>query len=402
MKFEFSVKIDIDIPSCKLNEIYKCFRKILFLVFQNLIQEVLKGFGDYYMSLPSKPFSCPRCHNRRDFKWKTHHGKLTSLLTIFGKVTFTHLQIQCKSCDRKMYITRYLLGVESRKYIPEDTIKRFGLIGALSPYRVANKIISMFGISIDKMTIWRSVQKLGEQINFDLDSNECNIGEADGTGIPIRGIQKRGKEMKVFVQLKCTGGVRIAGLDIGNYDSQWEGLFSPLINTLKKFSQFLLITDGDTSILKGLGNKIQVKFQRCLWHIPHQFKWYLWKDKVKHKSPIWSQLLGELIDICTTKFIDEDEDCLTEIVRLKEKKLSQVIKKCKKQNLSSCSTYLENAKKDMFTSLESKMNGRTTSHAERVMKTINKRVNVGKWSMKGVLNAMKIRLAYYYNEFDIE
>ena len=34
------------------------------------------------------------------------------------------------------------------------------------------------------------------------------------------------------------------------------------------------------------------------------------------------------------------------------------------------------------------------------MRTVNLRVNVGKWSTKGALNDIKIRLAYYYNGFN--
>ena len=35
------------------------------------------------------------------------------------------------------------------------------------------------------------------------------------------------------------------------------------------------------------GNKVKVLFQRCLWHIPHQFKWYLQKDGVKRETQDW-------------------------------------------------------------------------------------------------------------------
>jgi len=34
------------------------------------------------------------------------------------------------------------------------------------------------------------------------------------------------------------------------------------------------------------------------------------------------------------------------------------------------------------------------------MRTVNMRINVGKWSIEGALNATKIRLAYYYNGID--
>ena len=54
------------------------------------------------------------------------------------------------------------------------------------------------------------------------------------------------------------------------------------------------------------------------------------------------------------------------------------------------------------TSFEKKLNGKTTSLVERVMRTVNMRINVGKWSSAGALNALKIRLAYYYNDYDIK
>lgn len=127
----------------------------------------------------------------------------------------------------------------------------------------------MFGVTLKKMTIWRCVQKLGKSLTFSLDPDEKNIGEADGTGIPIRGIKKRGREVKVFVQLKKSGGCHVAGVSIGKYESGWEKLFTPLLDQFKWFKNFLLVTDGDTSILKGLGNKLEILFQRCLWHIPH-------------------------------------------------------------------------------------------------------------------------------------
>ena len=46
---------------------------------------------------------------------------------------------------------------------------------------------------------------MGKSIEFNLDPKEQTLGEADGTGVPIRGIDKRGKEMKIFAQYKRNG-----------------------------------------------------------------------------------------------------------------------------------------------------------------------------------------------------
>lgn len=399
MNFKFS--IDIDVLSPKLKEISTTFSSLIIILLREFFQQVLDEFANYYMSVRIKPFNCDICGNNQRFIWKTHKGKKTTLITIFGVVSLFQLQIQCKDCNHKMYLIRKLLGIAPRKKIPLETIRRLGMIGALTSFRVAEKIVGMFGVVLDKMAIWRSVQKLSEEIRFDLDPSECASGEADGTGIPIQGIQKRGKEMKVFVQLKKNGGVRIAGLSIGNYDSGWDKLFKPLLPDFKAFKQFLLVTDGDTSILKGLGNKVKILFQRCLWHIPHQFKWYLWKDKVTRKSEEWIKALSELIEISNVKSLQHDKECVQDIVSIKLEKLDTLIEFCKEKGWKHCTSYLKNARPNMFTSLSNKLNGRTTSRVERVMKNINMRVNVGKWSPQGVLNVNKIRLAHYYNDFDI-
>jgi len=99
-----------------------------------------------------------------------------------------------------MYITRKLLGMEPMKRIAPAIYRKFGLLGALTSFRVAEKIGDMFGWALDKMTIWNAVQKTASKIDFKLNANELPHGEADGTGIGIKGIAKRGKELKVFIQ----------------------------------------------------------------------------------------------------------------------------------------------------------------------------------------------------------
>jgi len=404
MNFKIEFNYNIDIQDCKLNTILAGFNEIKKVFLNMFMQEVIVKFANYYMRQVQKPFACEKCDNNTHFIWKTRHGKQTKIITILQIVLLLQLQVECKECGHKFYITRFLLGLEKWKRIPKETIMRFGLLGALTTFRVSEKITKLFGIAIDKMTVWRSVQKTGKDIEFNIDTDEEPRGEADGTGIPIRGIKKRGQEMKVFVQNKKEGSVRIAGLSIGRYDRGWDKLFEPLIDNIKKFSKFLLITDGDTSIFKSIADKVDVILQRCLWHIPHQMKYYLWQDKVKRKSDAWFHVLSELLSICSVKLIqDEDKDEVIEkIIQSKENQLDKLIEYCDKSKMKSCTSYLRNAKPDMFSGVRNRLQGKTTSHAERVMRTINTRINVGKWTAQGALNVNKVRLAYYYNGFDVD
>ena len=107
------------------------------------------------------------------------------------------------------------------------------------------------------------------------------------------------------------GAIRVAGVDIGPYNGSWDRLFRQNMKVLKTFKRFLLVTDGDTTILDGLKGKVKVLFQRCLWHIPHQMKFALWQDRasVKRKSPEWLSSLAEINEICPNRpGIDEHDE----------------------------------------------------------------------------------------------
>ena len=399
MKVTVSVNYSVDFPDCKIDTITSAYKKLQCMIFSDLVIQVLLQFATQYMMQKKKPFSC-KCGNCRDFIWKTKNAKSTRILTIFCEIILCQMQVQCKCCGAKKYITRELLEIASRHKMSEMTKKVFALIGSLASFRVSEKIVRMFGITLNKMVIWRCVQKVGKPIEFDIDANERNEFEADGTGIPIQGIKKRGKELKVFIQKKISGGVRIAGLALGNYHRGWDKLFEPLLEQLKEFKEVLILTDGDTSILNSLNN-ITIIVQRCLWHIPHQAKYTMWEDKIKRKSEVWLYVLCKLYTITSLPRLIYDDDEIATIIKQKTETLDTLINYCFENGYMKTYHYLLNAKPDMFTAFEKKLNGKTTSLVERVMRTVNLRINVGKWSTTGALNALKIRLAYYYNGFDV-
>ncbi|MEK7713602.1 MAG: hypothetical protein AAB302_02555 [Deltaproteobacteria bacterium] len=399
---EFECQFRVHVKDGSITTILAAFCKVLPQMLTDFIEKVVIGLGEYAMSQKKKPFCCNECGNDEEFIWKTKHGKPTKILTVFQWVILRQLQVQCKKCGRKMYILRNLLVMEPMQRIPADTYRKLGLMGSLTTYRVAEKIVTMFGWAIDKMTVWKSVQKTAEELEFKLDPNEKPCGEADGTGIGINGIEKRGKELKVFVQYKKGGGIRVAGVAIGNYNGNWQGLFKNSLEVFKSFGRFLLITDGDTSIFDSLKGKVSVIFQRCLWHIPHQLKYVLWKDKDKvvRKSQEWLYVMSEVLEICAIRPLVDCEETIRAMVASKKERLNKVIEYCRDREYKASVEYLENAKGDMFTAINNRLHGKTTSRVERVFKTVNMRINVGKWSTAGGLNVTKVRLAYYYNGFD--
>ena len=128
----------------------------------------------------------------------------------------------------------------------------------------------------------------------------------------------------------------------------------------------------------------------------------MWEDKIKRKSKSWLFILSRLYNITTLPRLVYDESEIASIIKEKMAALDKLIKYCLENKYLKTYTYLVNARPDMFTAFNKKMNGKTTSLAERVMRTVNMRIDAGKWSVNGALNALKIRLAYYYNGFDVE
>lgn len=395
VKWNFRLTFDIDLPDSKLDTIMTTLMAAYAGIAAQVVHQVTVGFAEKAMG----EIACPKCGCQGGLHWKTRHGEPTALETMLAKISIPQLQLQCR-CGHKFFITREILGIQKRRHTSDATEKKRGLLGALTSFRVSAKITSLFGIVLDKMRIWRAVQKVAKSISFELDPTQKPEVEADGTGIPTVGVQKRGRELKVAVQRKKGGGIRIAGLGIGPYDGGWDAILAPMIPVIRTFKKLLLVTDGDTSIFKALGDKVKVILQRCLFHIPHQLKHTLWEDGVKRRSQDWSSAMSRIHSICSARYLDADKETVRKTVEERMLQLDYLITRCETDGFKHSAAYLRNAKPDLFTGVLNRFSGRTTSLVERVMRTVNMRINVGKWSMPGALNVNKIRLAYYYNGFD--
>ena len=399
MNSHFKVKLDlnIEVKSCKLKDILETFKQSILICFQEFVKQVLFHYSNEYM----KTGKLAEMLNCQKVIWKTSVGnKLTKILTIFGIIYIPQLQVTLDKTGKRKIITRLLLGIEPRKIIPDFTIKAIGLMGSLATYRVVRKIAGMFanaGFSL--MTILRCVRKTGEMIKFGVDKKQENKFYGDGTGLPIIKTGKRGEELKVLAQMKKEGKIQVTGMIIGKYNGGWDKLFKPLLESLKTFKKIFLVTDGDDSILKGIKG-IKVILQRCLFHIPYEAKYTLWQDKIKRKSRIWIHILTKLIEICNVRKIKEDETIIKKTIKNKKGELEKLIHYCEENKAEKTATYLKNASNDIFSGIEKKVTGATTSLLERMMRTINMRINLGQWSTQSALAVSKIRGAYYYNGFD--
>ena len=155
---EYDCHIHVSLKDCHLMTLLAAFAVLLPQLLTEFLENILLGYARQVMAWPHKPFACDRCGNDQGFIWKTQHGRPTQLLTTFTWGALRQWQVQCSTCGHKCYLTRRLLGMERQERISKAVFRKLGLIGAPASYRVAAKIVSTFGGTIDKMTIGKAVQ----------------------------------------------------------------------------------------------------------------------------------------------------------------------------------------------------------------------------------------------------
>jgi len=400
MNSQISLDYSINLDSCTLDNMTVLIKEILPLILEDVFGAILLGFATKYKD--SEATNKCDCSINSQLKWAHKVGRKSIVKTQWGDVKIPQLQMQCTCCGQKKSMARALLNMKARTQIGQNLKENVALFTSLMPFRACAKALRFTGVKMSRTQAWRCTQEIGKNLKFGLDENYCKSGMADGTGIGIQGIKKRGRELKVFAQDKPNGKLHIAGVSIGKYESSdnWRDIFEPLKESFEEMGSFGLSIDGDCAILKGFNADIGLHIQRCLWHIPHQFKHYLWRDKVKRKSSLWLKIMAKCLDfVSLPRGLIDDSQIIDSLLKHKEESYEELIDLLEENNCSSCLSHIQNAYPNMFTNFRKKWQGKTTSLIERIMRTVNLRVNVGKWSSQGALNVIKIRLAHYYNGF---
>jgi hypothetical protein len=418
MQFELQTKVVINVESSNISEITTCFLKSLAPIFAQMVSMVMFHYRDEYekrghiSSLLSLEAGDSWC-------WKSKEGynKIT-INSLFGKITLPNPVVRIKKKDGSIcskVLGRKLLSVSPFMQVPDFMKQMVGTLGGLMSFRNVEKSMQVFGIfNISLGSIWGSLQwtaagldiKLEEE-NSSNDAEKSIVLEADGTGVSTLNSGKRGSEIKVLMQRKDNGGLHFLGVKSGKYSNKpdWEVLFDDFKKKLGTITHpiknCILVADGDSTVI-DVFNKLALKgaafFQRCLWHIPHQIKYMLWKDKadVAQKKEILTLTYSAFLLRKTLIMQDFKTYILSKVERIEK-----LIEKCVNLGFNTCATFLENAKKNAFVLGESTTINRNTSLTERAMRTIKQRTRYAVWSEKGVENAIKIRLNHFYNQNNI-
>lgn len=332
----------------------------------------------------ASPIRCPRCGSER---WVKRGSRPRRLKTQRGRFEFALRQVTCKGCDRTWSPCRERLGLEPFQRATEGLRRPLaGLALETSFGKGSRGGEETMGTTLSPMTLWRTVQERGRQVEFTTAPEEADRLELDGTRVPVRRT-KRGKPVHLAFAVgdresrRCRHK-RLVGVGLGT--GSWP---EALPETL---TPELVVHDGE----RGLGPMVarrypEARTQRCAWHLVHRLDHKLWRDGwPKDDRDRRAEELQEHV------FGPEPPDATRRVV----------IHEWAETHFAPDSPghrYIERALEDVGYAEPSTL--RTTAHAERAMRELNRRTDVGApWTLEGIGNLLRLRLARRHNPDDYD
>lgn len=317
-------------------------------------------------------FSCPCCSEHRFIR----KGKRYRLYkSVIGKSIIPILQVQCCSCGHRFCPFKETVGLYFTERISQTLKQRQMELTCHLSYKKARKFLqSCLDVSSSTTTIRKEIDRQAEQIRSKPVNAYGEIVYSDSTKV-----KAGSKERGVSVHLAVTAS---PGKTIGNRPSMKKRLLflrtdtgNRIKKTLKSLNARGIVHDGDM-VLTGCAPFIQ----RCLWHLVHQLKHFLYLDgmPLKEKEPYVKELIDILFRSRTIQIMKERYGAFIENLRI--------------QNLQNSFGHLKNAQNEITASRENGFPYHTTSPVEREMREINRRADIGvRWSVAGVENLLLVK-----------
>jgi len=320
-------------------------------------------------------FCCPRCDGRHFTRKGKRHRCYRSVL---GKIRLPIVQVQCSVCGCRFCPYKDQIGLAFTDRI-SPTLKRRQLeLTCQISYNKARAFVeSCLGISCSGWTIRKEIDKEAEEIRGKPVTAKDEIVYHDSTKVPA-GTKERG--VPIHLAVASTPGTkrhrrkRLLFLRTGSAKQ--------IKKSLKALKAKGIVHDGDMD-LSGCAQWVQ----RCLWHLVHQLKHFLWQDNlpIEQRAPYVKELIG----------------ILHRSPNVKEMKgtYRSFIQKLKLNGLIQSAVHLRNAEPEIATFREHGIVGYTTSPVEREMREINRRVDIGvRWSVPGVENLLLVKMHMAMND----
>jgi len=302
-----------------------------------------------------------------------------------GRIEFGLRQVTCSDCHRTWCPFTERLGLRPRQRVLEELLRRLvDWVTELSYEKTTRMGGEWLGATVSPRTLHAEVQRRGAMLEF-TEAEPLGTVVADGTKVPA-GARLRGEELSVAFQLqgrRAENGrpvvdKRVIGIGVGV--GHWQ-------ETLATDGEpDLLVTDGETGLRELVGWYFErTRHQLCEWHVAYSMAHMLGLDGMAVAER--KKLSGKLNGIMSRGGAWARHQYRRIVESLDAYPRAQGL--------------LERAEPFVLYSPPSAE--RTTSVMEREMREVNRRTDVGaRWSVSGITNLTKLRLAKRHNPDDYE
>jgi hypothetical protein len=329
----------------------------------------------YHRSEMVASFNCPRCDGQRFTRKGKRHRMFTSVL---GKTMLPIVQVQCSQCGHRFCPYKEQIGLAYTDRISPTLKERQMKLTCQISYNKARMFVeSCLGVGLSGPTIRTEIDRRATEIRRAPVTATDQIVYHDSTKVKA-GLKERG--VSIHLAVTSTPGTkryrkkRLLFLKTGSAKQIKE--------SLKALKAKGIVHDGDMD-LSGCARLIQ----RCLWHLVHQLKHFLWQDYLPFEAR--QPYVKELITILHR----------SSNVNMMKKKYQSFITALKEKDLIQSYVHLRNAEPEIGTFWKHGVAGSTTSPVEREMREINRRADVGvRWSVQGVENLLLVKMHLAIND----
>ncbi len=355
-------------------------------VFGAVLDQAQGAYLQAVRSGAQPPLVCPRCGGS---EWVQRGSRPRVLKTSRGRLAFRLRQVSCRSCACTWSPFVERLGLQPWQRLSEELLERLvGLATEMSYAKASAWGGEMLAASLAPMTIWRAVQQRAPGLRFTAGRRPVRTLELDGTRVPA-GDKPRGEEVNLALQIGARRRVRrrwqrakrLVGFALGA--ESWPRALPP------KLRPQLVVSDGAPGIAPAVSAAYPAtRQQRCEWHLVYSLGHSLWLDAAGTTKARRDRLRAELHALLFAPYRGFWRRAAVwrwNGWRLRTYPQSQAL--------------VAEALPQVCYPRPSAV--RTTSHAEREMRELNRRTNVGvRWSVAGIGNLLRLRLARRLNRDD--
>jgi hypothetical protein len=326
----------------------------------------------YNRTREAASFDCPSCSDH----YFIRKGKRIRIYkSVLGRSKIPILQVQCVNCGHRFCPYKDSIGLFFKERISQALKERQLKLTCHLSYKKAKKFVqSCLGISLSAMTIRKEIDRQADRIRSKPVSASGEIIYDDSTMVKA-GTKERGVSIHLAVTAKP--GKIISGRNtmIKRLLFLKTGHAKTIKETVKSLKAKGIVHDGDMD-LTGCAPLVQ----RCLWHLVHQLKHFLWLDGLPHQEK--EPYVKELIDILFG----------SRTVQIMKEQYQNFLEKLKSSQLFNSFGHLKHAQDEIATSRENRFDYHTTSPVEREMREINRRADIGvRWSIAGIENLLLVK-----------